>query len=175
MEKQASNETVKRAKSHLSCSVPKDYITKYLNILLFRFRISVKANYSISSKSTSNTSSNYLLKVNNRNTWTRRKTRSKLTIRISERRQWRRFGVFIVNLRPISHLVLVFLLILNLKLPAGNVIAFKCYWMLSSSVSLKIIVMSADILGETSMCFVIQKTLLVISSKFKTNYFLQHF
>ena len=119
MEKQTSNETVKRTKSHLSCSVPKDYITKYLNILLFLFRISVKANYSISSKSTSNTSSIYLLKVNNRNTWTRWKTRSKLTIRKLERRQWRRFGVFIVNLRPISHLVLVFLLIL--------IVGWKCY------------------------------------------------
>ena len=53
----------------------------------------------------------YLLKVNNRNTRTRC---SKLTIKTPEQRQWRqwrRSGVFIVNLNHISHLVLVFLLL----------------------------------------------------------------
>ena len=50
----------------------------------------------------------YLLKVNNRNTKTRC---SKLTIKIPERRHWRRPGVFIVNFEDISHLVLVFLLL----------------------------------------------------------------
>ena len=39
----------------------------------------------------------YLLKVNNRDTGTRRETCSKLIIKTLERRQWRRFGVFIVN------------------------------------------------------------------------------
>ena len=34
----------------------------------------------------------------------------KLTIKIPERRQWRRSGIFIVNFEHISHLVLVFLL-----------------------------------------------------------------
>ena len=37
-------------------------------------------------------------------------------------RQWRRFGIFIVNFEHISHLVLVFLLLtLNRSVPAGKV------------------------------------------------------
>ena len=51
----------------------------------------------------------YMLKVNNRNIRTRCEIFSKLTIKIPERRQWRRFDVFIVNFDYISHLVLVFL------------------------------------------------------------------
>ena len=39
----------------------------------------------------------YLLKVNNRNTRARCQLCSKLTIKTSERRHWRRSGVFIVN------------------------------------------------------------------------------
>ena len=39
---------------------------------------------------------------------------SKLTIKIPERRKWRRFGIFIVNFEHNSHLALVFLL-LNLS------------------------------------------------------------
>ena len=38
-----------------------------------------------------------------------------LTTEIPERRQWRLFGVFLVNFEHISHLVLVFLL-LNLNM-----------------------------------------------------------
>ena len=57
----------------------------------------------------------YLLKVNNRNSRTRCEICSKLTIKIPERRQWRRSGIFIVNFEHISHLVLVFLL-LTLKM-----------------------------------------------------------
>ena len=53
----------------------------------------------------------YLLKVNNRNTRTRCKICSELTIKTPERRHWRRSGVFIVNFEHISHLVLVFLLL----------------------------------------------------------------
>ena len=53
----------------------------------------------------------YLHKVNNRNTRTRCEIYSKLTIKIPERRQWRRSGIFIVNSEYISHLVLVFLLL----------------------------------------------------------------
>ena len=53
----------------------------------------------------------YLLKVKNRNTRTRCEICSKLTIKTPERRQWSRFGVFIVNFEHISHLVLVFLLL----------------------------------------------------------------
>ena len=54
---------------------------------------------------------NYMFKVNNRNTRTRCKICSKLTIKTPERRQWRRSGVFIVNFEHILHLVLVFLLL----------------------------------------------------------------
>ena len=62
----------------------------------------------------------YLVKVNNRNTRTRYEICSKLTIKIPERRHWRRSGIFIVNFKHISHLVLVFLLLtLNMYLPAG--------------------------------------------------------
>ena len=53
----------------------------------------------------------YLLKGNNRNTRTRREICSKLTIKTPERRQWRRSGVFIVNFKHVSHIVLVFLLL----------------------------------------------------------------
>ena len=51
----------------------------------------------------------YLLKVNNKNTKTRFRICSKLTIKTPERRQWHRSGVFIVELEEISHLFLVFL------------------------------------------------------------------
>ena len=53
----------------------------------------------------------YLLKVNNRNTRTRREICSKLTLKTPERRHWRRSGIFIDNYEHISHLVLVFLLL----------------------------------------------------------------
>ena len=52
----------------------------------------------------------YILQVNYRNTRTRCEICSKITIKIPERRHWRRSGVFIVNFDHISHLVLVFLL-----------------------------------------------------------------
>ena len=55
--------------------------------------------------------SNYMFKVNNRDTRKRCEIRSKLTIKTPERRQWRRSGVFTVNLEHISYLVLVFLLL----------------------------------------------------------------
>ena len=41
--------------------------------------------------------SNYMFKVNNRNTRTRCEICSKLTLKKVERRHWRRSGVFIVN------------------------------------------------------------------------------
>ena len=57
----------------------------------------------------------YLLKIYNGNTKIRCKICSKLTIKTPERRRWHRSGVFIVNSEHISHLVLVFLvLILNM-------------------------------------------------------------
>ena len=58
--------------------------------------------------------SNYMFKINDRNTRTRCEICSKLTVKIPERRQWHRSGIFIVNFEHISHLVLVFLL-LNLS------------------------------------------------------------
>ena len=50
--------------------------------------------------------SNYMFKVNNRNTRATCKICSKLTIKTPERGQgqWRRSGVFIVNIEHISHL-----------------------------------------------------------------------
>ena len=46
----------------------------------------------------------YLLKFNNRNTSKRCEIFSKLTIKTSERRHWRRSGVFIINFEHVSHL-----------------------------------------------------------------------
>ena len=51
-----------------------------------------------------------MLKVSNRNSRKRCEICSKLTIKISERRQ-RRSGIFIVNFEHISHLFLVLLLL----------------------------------------------------------------
>ena len=62
----------------------------------------------------------YLLKVYNRTPEQSVKCSVKLTIKTPKRRQWRRYGVFVVNFEHISHLVPVFLLLtLNMKLPAG--------------------------------------------------------
>ena len=62
----------------------------------------------------------YLLKVDNRNTRRRCSICTKLTTKTSERRQWRRCGVFFVSFEHIQHLVLVFLfLTLNMWLPVG--------------------------------------------------------
>ena len=55
---------------------------------------------------------NYMFRVNNKNPKTRCKIYSKLTIK-TEQRQWRRSGVFILNFEHnISHLVLLFLLLI---------------------------------------------------------------
>ena len=54
---------------------------------------------------------NYMFKVNNRNTRTRCKICSKLTVNAPEQRHWRYSGVFIVNFQHISHFALVFLLL----------------------------------------------------------------
>ena len=53
--------------------------------------------------------SNYMLKVNDRNTIQVVKICSKLTIKTPEQRQWRYSGVFNVNFEHISYLFLVFL------------------------------------------------------------------
>ena len=63
----------------------------------------------------------YLFKVNNRLTRTLFEICSKLTIKIPERLHWRLSGVFIVNFEDISHIVLVFLLLILIKqMPAEN-------------------------------------------------------
>ena len=53
-----------------------------------------------------------MFKVNIRNTRIRCEICSKLTIKTREQRQLRRFAVFIVKFEHISHLVLVFLLLI---------------------------------------------------------------
>ena len=64
--------------------------------------------------------SNYMFKVNHRNTRTKCEICSELTVKVPERRHCRCSGIFIVNFEHISHLVLVFLLLnLNMYLPAG--------------------------------------------------------
>ena len=50
----------------------------------------------------------YLLKVNKNNTIVICETYLKLTIKAPERRHWRRYRVFIVNLEQIFYIVLVF-------------------------------------------------------------------
>ena len=52
-----------------------------------------------------------LLKVNNRNTRTRCKIKLKLTIKTPKRPKWHHYGVFIVNFKHISPLVLKFRLL----------------------------------------------------------------
>ena len=47
---------------------------------------------------------NYLFKVNKRNGMSLCEICLKLTIKIPERHQWRRSGVFIVNLEQIRHI-----------------------------------------------------------------------
>ena len=74
----------------------------------------------------------FLFKVKNRNR-KRCEIRSKLTIKIPERRQWRCSGVFIVNFRHISYLSLVFqLLNLNRRLFSGmtnlNIVSEMLEW-----------------------------------------------
>ena len=73
-----------------------------------------------------NPAGSYVFKVNNRNYRTSCEVCSELTIKAPERRQWRRSGVFIVNFKHISHLVLVFLLItLSRYMPAGYMLLGK--------------------------------------------------
>ena len=66
-----------------------------------------------------------MFRVNNRNTRLTSEICLKLTIKTPERRQWCRFGVFIINFEHISHRVLVFLLLtLNMQLLDGVVLYF---------------------------------------------------
>ena len=58
-----------------------------------------------------NPASNYIFKVGNRNTRTRREICSKLTKKRPEHRQWCFHGVLYCNFEHISHLVLMLLLL----------------------------------------------------------------
>ena len=69
------------------------------------------ATYTVILESSYIPAANYMSKVNNRNTRTRCEICSKLTIKIPERRHWRRSGIFIVNFEYILRFVLVFLLL----------------------------------------------------------------
>ena len=63
----------------------------------------------------------YMLKVSNNNTRTRCEICSELRIKTPELRHWRCSGVFFLNFEHVSHLVLVFLLlILNSQMPIEN-------------------------------------------------------
>ena len=53
----------------------------------------------------------YFFKVNNRSTRAMCEIRSELTLKTTERTQWRRSGVFIANFEQMSHIVLVLLLL----------------------------------------------------------------
>ena len=71
---------------------------------------------------------NYMFKVNNENTRTRREICSKLTIKTLERRHWRLSGVSIVNFEHIPYLFLVFLLLtLSRWLPTRSLYDTKNY------------------------------------------------
>ena len=62
-----------------------------------------------------------MFKFNNRNARKRCEICSKLTIKLPEPCQWRRFGVFIVNFEHILHLFLVFFIAdLKKKVQRGN-------------------------------------------------------
>ena len=97
-------------KTNFCCSIlPFYFICR--NSMFFQL---VHVNLSTSSQSRKNyiiPTGIYLLKVNNRNIRTRCEICSKLTIKTPERRHWRLSGVFIVNFKHISHLVLLFLLL----------------------------------------------------------------
>ena len=71
--------------------------------LLIQFRLLFPL-YSLKIEKISGPESNYLLKVNNRNTRERCEIYSKLIIKTLEQHQRRRSGIFIVNFEHISHL-----------------------------------------------------------------------
>ena len=55
--------------------------------------------------------SEYMVKVNNRNTRTSCEICSKITIKTQKRRYCRHSDVFVVNIKRVSHLFLVFILL----------------------------------------------------------------
>ena len=82
--------------------------TKFRDMLFHFFRSEDGRNFSRSLGSLSGFPAEiYLFKVNNVNTRTMCEIFSKLTIKTSERRHWRRSAFFIVNFEQISHTALV--------------------------------------------------------------------
>ena len=86
-----------------------------LNMEIYGVKIGVKIFFFTEYlRATTSPAGNYMFKFNNKNARTRCEIRSKLKIKIPERRHWHRSGifiVFIVNFEHISHLILVFLLL----------------------------------------------------------------
>ena len=62
---------------------------------------------------------NYLLKIHDGGNESMCKICSKLTIKTPKRRQWSSFGVFIINFKLISYIVLVFPLMTPKKLTSA--------------------------------------------------------
>ena len=103
-------ESLQKSRKYFFCKTFNDLGTNRLKIrrlsqrTLHKIKLSLKDFFSQCS-----IARNYMLKVNNRNT--RCKICSKLIIKTPEVRHWRCSGVFIVNFKHISHLILVLLLL----------------------------------------------------------------
>ena len=113
--RQSPFKSIQQHKKPAMLLLMKDFIT---GVFLGIFKTFKNSNFSGHMKMTTSQlcfdgypTSIYLFKVKNRNTRTRCGICSKLAIKIPERRQWCRSGIFIVNFEHISHLVLVFLLL----------------------------------------------------------------
>ena len=91
-------------------STKKCLISIYLFKVVF-FTLSSPHRSVIEAWSKPYTTGNCMFKVSSRKTRASCEISSKLTIKMPERPQWRRSGIFIVNFEHISHLVLVFLLL----------------------------------------------------------------
>ena len=85
-----------------------DLLCKYIYMIGTSVMKELKLNIGLKWVNGCNRTDNYIFKVNNRNTRARCEIYLKLTIKIPERCQWRRSGVFFVNFEHISLLVLVF-------------------------------------------------------------------
>ena len=113
------NNTLKKAKDNLPTR--KVYMTvSHFIYLVIKFQITICWKTLLNSFNTIKRTfyfiifpaGNYMFKVTSKNNRTRYEICSKLTIKIPERRQWRRSRVFIVNFEHTLHFVLVFLLLI---------------------------------------------------------------